>query len=80
MMDSPQATATLVKSYVSEDRVDRPPLAQSREIGGAVPIGRPEGAQALNFAKSWSHFVAGGYVWSNTVHRVLGTRRSASEV
>ncbi|KAI6360826.1 hypothetical protein MCOR25_006628 [Pyricularia grisea] len=60
MMDSSQATATLVKSYVSEDRGDRPPLSQSREIGGAVPIKRPEGAQALNFAKSWSHFVAGG--------------------
>ncbi len=38
-----------------------PPLLQSRETGDVVPNERSK-AVASPFAKSWVHFVAGGYV------------------
>lgn len=42
----------------SEPRLDRAPMAQSRETGDVLPNSVPQSASP--FAKSWVHFVAGG--------------------
>jgi solute carrier family 25, member 33/36 len=46
---------------------DQMPLVQSRETGDVIPDERTKatvipGTKASPFAKSWVHFVAGGYV------------------
>lgn len=52
-------------------------LVQSRETGDVLPDDSPRGqVKALPFAKSWVHFMAGGYVCFS----VLGSMKDSNVV
>lgn len=53
-------------------------LMQSRETGDVIPEDAPRGqVKALPFAKSWMHFMAGGYVGLLAARPLLVAERAA---
>lgn len=77
-MAQPQRVASFIdgRDHVrpierSHEAVGHATLIQSRETGQVVPDDSPPEGQvkALPFAKSWVHFMAGGYVGRRRIPR-----------